>query len=208
MQINIKDNVKELHFLDYWKIIKKRKDVVFAAFFIIVMTTTVWTFVQTPVYMSSTRLLVEKQRPEINIFNNQQVFETYDPYYYQTQYEIIQSKTVLKEVIQQLDLQTKLSGREGELLELEKTLELLRENIEVQQYRNTNILEVIVYNKNRFLAADIANAIAEAYQEQRLSVRKKEVSDAVEKLRDELHKTREKLNESEIALEEIKKRKI
>jgi len=41
MQINLKENVKELHFLDYWKIIKKRKDVVSAAFFIIVVTTAV-----------------------------------------------------------------------------------------------------------------------------------------------------------------------
>ena len=207
MQINIKDNVKELHFLDYWKIIKKRKDVVFAVFFIIVMTTTVWTFVQTPVYLSSTRLLVDKQRPEINVFNRQQALDTYDPFYYQTQYEIIQSKRVLKQVIKDLKLDEKLSPREGELLELEKCLEVLRDNIDVEQYRNTNILEVMVYNKNRFLAADIANKIAEIYHNQRLNVHRKEVGDAVGKLRDELEKTRRNLYESEIALERIKKEK-
>jgi len=207
MQINLKENVKELHFLDYWKIIKKRKDVVSAAFFIIVVTTAVWTFVQTPVYMSSTKLLVEKQKPEINIFSNQQMVETYDPYYYQTQYEIIQGKSVLEEVITDLDLQNKLSPRENENLPMEKTLKILRSNIAVQQYRNTNILEVIVYNKNRFLAAEIANKIASVYHNQRLTVRKKEVTNAVDKLRQELEDIRNKLQESEVALDKIKKEK-
>ncbi|MEW6536049.1 MAG: polysaccharide biosynthesis tyrosine autokinase [Candidatus Auribacterota bacterium] len=207
MEINIKDNVKELHFLDYWKIIKKRIDVVLAAFFIIVMTTTVITFMMTPVYMSSTKLLVEKQRPEINVFNSQQVLDTYDPYYYQTQYEIIQGKGVLTEVIKQLDLERKLAPQDDAPLPHEKAIEALRGSIEVQQYRNTNILEVIVYNKNRFLAAEIANKIAEVYQGQRLKFRRQEVSHAVDKLRNELDSMRESLNESEVALEKVKKEK-
>lgn len=207
MEINLKDNIKELHFLDYWKIVKKRKDVIFAAFFIIVMTTTVWTFVQTPVYMSSTKILVEKQRPELNLFNSQQVIETYDPYYYQTQYEIIQGKTVLDQVIKDLGLQAKFSPKEGESLPMEKAIKVLRSSIEVQQYRNTNILEVIVYNKNRFLAAEIANKIAEIYHGQRLSLRRQEVGDAVEKLREELDDMRNKLQDSEVALDKIKKEK-
>jgi len=157
--------------------------------------------------MSSTKLLVEKQKPEINIFNSQQMVETYDPYYYQTQYEIIQGKSVLEEVISDLDLQNKLSPRDGEKLPLEKALKNLRENIVVQQYRNTNILEVVVYNKNRFLAADIANKIAEVYHNQRLSVRKREVTNAVDKLRQELDDIRTKLQDSEVALDKVKKEK-
>lgn len=207
MQINIKDNVKELHFLDYWKIIKKRIDVVLAAFFIIVMTTTVYTFIQTPVYLSSTKLLVEKQRPEINVFNNQQVLESYDPYYYQTQYEIIQGKQVLSEVIEKLELQKKFAPAEGKSIKMEEAVAILRGSIDVQQYRNTNILEVMVYNKDRVLAAEIANAIAQIYRDQRLKVHRLEVSQAVDKLREELEDMRQKLYESEIELETIKKEK-
>ncbi len=207
MQIDLKENVKELHFLDYWKIIRKRKDVVLAVFFIIVMTVTVWTFVQTPVYMSSTKLLVEKQRPEINLFSNQQVKDTYDPYYYQTQYEIIQGKNVLMEVVKSLDLTKKLSSKEDEDLTYEEAIDVLRSSVDVQQYRNTNILEVVVYNKDRFLAADIANKIALVYHEQRLNVRRREVGHAVSKLRAELGEMRKSLYKSEVALEEVKKEK-
>ncbi len=207
MQIDLKENVKELHFLDYWKIIRKRKDVVLAVFFIIVMTVTVWTFVQTPVYKSSTKLLVEKQRPEINLFSNQQVRDAYDPYYYQTQYEIIQGKNVLAEVVESLDLTTKLSSKEDEELTIEEAIKSLRSSVDVQQFRNTNILEVIAYNKDRFIAADIANKIAKIYHNQRLSVRRKEVGHAVNKLRTELETMRKSLYESEVALEEIKKEK-
>lgn len=203
----MKDNVKELQFLDYWKIIMKRKDVVASAFFITLITVSIWTFVlQTPLYRSSTKLLVEKERPDINLFNQQRP-ETYDPYYYQTQYEIIQGKEVLEEVIKELDLQKKLAPREGEVLEMELAIKTLRDLIEVQQYRNTNLLEVIVYNKNRFLAADIANRIAEIYRDQRLTVRRREVSDAVEKLREQLDDMRQKLNESERELEQVKREK-
>ena len=207
MQINVKENVKELHFLDYWKIIKKRKDVVFAAFFIIVISITVWTFVQTPQYKSSTKLLVEKQRPEINLFNTQQLIDTYDQYYYQTQYEIIQGKEILEEVINKLGLKEKLAPRTDDDFPIEMALKALRSCVEVQQYRNTNILEVIVYNKNRFLAAEIANEMASVYQKQRLTVRRQEVNAAVDKLREEMEDVRQKLNDSEIALEQVKREK-
>ncbi|MDX9702802.1 MAG: polysaccharide biosynthesis tyrosine autokinase [Candidatus Auribacterota bacterium] len=208
MQINMRDNMKELQFLDYWKIIMKRKDVVASAFFITIITVAIWTFVlQAPLYRASTKLLVEKERVDINIFNTQQRMDTYDPYYYQTQYEIIQGKEVLEEVIRDLDLQERLASRSGETLEMETAIKGLRRLIEVQQYRNTNLLEVIVFNQNRFLAADIANKIAEVYRTQRLSVRRRVVSDAVQKLREELEDMRNKLNESEIELEKLKREK-
>ncbi len=208
MQINMKDNMRELQFLDYWKIIMKRKDVVASAFFIIIITVSIWTFVlQTPMYRASTKLLVEKERPDIALFNTVQRMDTYDPYYYQTQYEIIQSKDVLEQVVKELNLQERLSPRSGESLEMEKAIRGLRGLIEVQQYRNTNLLEVIVFHQNRFLAPEISNKIAEVYRDQRLSVRQREVSDAVQKLREELDDMRSKLNESEIELEKIKREK-
>ncbi|MDC0325768.1 Wzz/FepE/Etk N-terminal domain-containing protein, partial [bacterium] len=55
----------KLHFLDYWRIIRIRKTVILAVFLLVVLTTTIITFLLKPTYASSVRIAIEKDNSDI-----------------------------------------------------------------------------------------------------------------------------------------------
>jgi len=55
----------KLHFLDYWRIIRIRKTVILAVFLLVVLTTTIITFLLPPTYASSVRIAIEKDNSDI-----------------------------------------------------------------------------------------------------------------------------------------------
>ena len=50
----------KLHFLDYWRIIQVRKTVIIAVFLLVVITTTVVTYILPKTYMSTAQIEVQK----------------------------------------------------------------------------------------------------------------------------------------------------
>src|SRR6476661_6137601 len=90
----------KLHFLDYWRIIRIRKTVILAVFLLVVLTTTAVTYILPPIFSSTVRIQVDKDATDVDpIFAGKNV-QGYDPFFIQTQFEIIQSKTNLYQVIQ------------------------------------------------------------------------------------------------------------
>src|SRR4249919_102156 len=90
----------KLHFLDYWRIIRIRKTVILAVFLLVVLTTTAVTYILPKQYMSVVKIKVEKDTPDISRMFERPNVSSYDPYFLQTQFEIIQSKKVLHKVIE------------------------------------------------------------------------------------------------------------
>ena len=97
-----------VHFLDYWRVISSRKELILAVAFLVVLTGTVYTLLLPNIYASSSRILVSEDTPEINPFTSYQSVQMYNPYFLRTQFEILTSKPILNEVINRLDL--KMNG--------------------------------------------------------------------------------------------------
>ena len=57
-----------------------------------------------PTYKSVVRVVIEKDNPNVVSFEEIMALEASDTDFYQTQYEIIQSRTIAKDVAQRLDL--------------------------------------------------------------------------------------------------------
>lgn len=174
----------KLHFLDYWRIIRIRKTVILAVFLLVVLTTTAVTFILPEQYSSTVRIEVGKDTPDIAplLFGTQQQ-STFDPYFIQTEFEKIKSKTVLYEVIKNPVLKlretySKRYGSEG-MLSLAEVYGLLQKQIDVRQSRNTSLIEIRVYNEDKKLAADIANEVATVYKNVRLANRMEASSNAI-----------------------------
>src|SRR3954465_14514368 len=90
----------KLHFLDYWRIIRIRKTVILAVFLLVVLTTTAVTFILPESFSSMVRIEVGKDNPDIApILYGAQAQNTFDPYFIQTEFEKIKSKSVLNDVI-------------------------------------------------------------------------------------------------------------
>src|SRR2546422_11173619 len=94
----------KLHFLDYWRIIRIRKTVILAVFLLVALTTTLVTFILPQSFSSTVRMKVEKDAPDIAGIGERNWSAGFDPYWVQTEFETIQSKSILIPVITNLSL--------------------------------------------------------------------------------------------------------
>ncbi|HEY4554636.1 MAG TPA: YveK family protein [Bacillaceae bacterium] len=111
-------------------------------------------FILTPIYQSSTQLLVNQAKSDQPIYNpaeiqtNLQLIETYNV--------IMKSRAILDEVVDELDL--------------DMTTSELDSKITVQSEKGSQVVNVIVQDPNPQRAAQIANKVAEVFQEKIVSI--------------------------------------
>src|SRR5687768_1340963 len=180
----------KLHFLDYWRIIRVRKTVILAVFLLVTITTTVVTFFLPKKYSSAVRMKVEKDTTDIPTLGQQASFGSFDPYWVQTEFEKIQSKLILYPVITNLNLNRKWAAKfkeEGEL-RTDITYLILKGSINVQQERNTSLIEIEAESEDPTEAALIANEIAGVYRKNRLSIREQMSTRGIHTLEEEYKK--------------------
>jgi capsular exopolysaccharide synthesis family protein len=163
----------KLHFLDYWRIIRIRKTVILAVFLLVVITATLVTFILPESYSSIARIKIERDQSDISSMVERGTPISYDPYFIQTEFELIQSEVILGKVIDDLDLNKEWGKKyaNGERLKTSETLTLLKGRIDLRPVRNTSLIEIRVYSDKAEEAAKIANAVAEAYKDHRLKQR-------------------------------------
>ena len=151
-------------------------------------------------YQSTARIRIDRDQSDGPALADQRANPGYDPYFIQTEFELLRSELILGRVIDNLDLnhawggkqlggeQLKAStgksltgaegrkGADGDRLKTWETLALLRSMIELRPVRTTSLIEIRVSSDKPDEAARIANAIAEAYQahrqEQRMALSK------------------------------------
>src|ERR1700693_1837784 len=86
----------KLHFLDYWRIIRIRKTVILAVFLLVVITATLVTFILPESYSSSALIKIERDQSDISgMMERGGASGVYDPYFIQTEFEVMQSELVL-----------------------------------------------------------------------------------------------------------------
>ena len=148
------DEVK-LHFLDYWRVVRIRWPLVLLAFLLVLLTAAIVTYFQPREYQSSVFIEVRSTAENPRIFGqgdpNQPI---HDPQLAPTVYQVIQRTGILYPVIEQLGLQDKWA-RDGRRPSREITYQMLRNKLDVDEVRNTDLLQISVYDGNPQLAADI-----------------------------------------------------
>lgn len=192
-------NEVKLHFLDYWRVIKMRIGLILLTFFLVVVTTSVYVFFLPKKYLSKVTLEI---KPDSNrgvdpLGPTTASYRSYDPQFITTQFQVLQKNEILYKVIDRLDLIPKFSPA-GQKWPKSAIANLLISDMEVQEKRNTSLIEIGIYNTDRQLAADIANTIASVYQESRIEEQQSSVKTALAEIKQELEeqkKTVAKLNE-------------
>src|SRR5512143_445729 len=92
------------HLVDYLRVLHKRRWTAGTAFLIVLASVTTYTFTVTPIYEARTRLLIEAEGP--NVINFTEVIDEQRTKadYYQTQYNILQSRQLARKTIDALQL--------------------------------------------------------------------------------------------------------
>jgi len=95
---------KEINLRDYWKVIRKRRWTIVAFFLIVLVTTAIGTFTMKPVFRGTCTIQIDKENPQIVDFKEIFSMNMWDQDYYQTQYKILETRSLARRVIHSLKL--------------------------------------------------------------------------------------------------------
>ncbi|MEE9165291.1 MAG: polysaccharide biosynthesis tyrosine autokinase [Nitrospinota bacterium] len=234
---------QEIHLRDYWRVILKRKWTIITFFIIVVTTVTIHTFKMRPVYQAATRILIDKENPNVVSFEEVMKLNATDRDYYQTQYKILQSRQLIEKVIKELNLKNSPEflpdPAEEDSFNLLKLMQDMknwlldmitpqntgsqiitdprlkqRENIfnnfssrlKITPIRNSRLVDVSFTGYHPGIITNIANIQARLYIDQNLDIRLAASEDAVQWLNKRIKTLREKVANSEIAVQRYKKK--
>jgi capsular exopolysaccharide synthesis family protein len=111
----------EIHLLDYWKVLRKRRQVAVTFFALVVGIVLVYSFAATPVYRGTAQVLIELEKNPVMTFSEGggAVVQMRDSAeYYRTQVEILKSRAFGDRVVRKLQL-----DRDPYFLELKRKQE-------------------------------------------------------------------------------------
>ena len=197
---------ERLQFLDYWRVIRTRKAVVVAIFLLVILIAATVAFMQSKIYASSARIKVEQEQLTVPVFTDRYT-PSYDPYFLQTMYEIIQSQKILHPVIDKLDLMKVWAerGRPLPARSMDLAFNRLKNQLSVRRYRDTSLIEITVFDDNPQQAADIANTIAIVFEKERLDEKRRKVLKGLDKLKDEVGQQLTRLQAAQAKVERLRK---
>ena len=191
-----------LHFLDYWRVIRTRKVIVFLVFLLVVLTVFTITIFQPKLYTASARIKVESERPTVSLESGRD-YSTYDPFFLQTQYEIIQSQKILYPVIDRLNLR-RTPGSDVEVPQ-DIAFKRLKAQLSVRRFRDTSLIEITVFDHDGGRAAEIANTVAEIFERDRMEVKRQQTQKGIDKLREEVAQQLDRVRLVQEKIERLRK---
>jgi capsular exopolysaccharide synthesis family protein len=189
-----------IHLRYYVQIIQKRYHVVVFFFLTVVFTGVVFTYSQTPIYRSSTKILVEQSEPEI-IIPNFSPTKINNPHFIYSQIELLKSKNVVEKIINNLkqdDIFLNSFNRKKTIISQTKDIifsiftsntsvvvdqnkiyhkkinrikSLLLQNIQVQLKGESNIIGISFMHQNPLVAQKVVQEITKAYMNELLDIK-------------------------------------
>ena len=190
---------KEVNLRDYWKVIQKRRWIIIAFFWIVLITAAVGTFTMRPIYRGTVTIQINKENPQIVDFKEIFAVNTMDMDYYQTQYKILESRSLARRVIQALKLSehpefqprpetpfqkwksntlTSLSSffpsSHKDSSENEKETQLINRflnELKIEPIRNSRLVKIHFDSNSPQLSTQASNTLAATYIQQNLEAR-------------------------------------
>jgi len=119
----------------------------------------------------------------------------YDPYFIQTEFEIIQSQVVLSKVVETLNLNVEWgkSHAGGNQLKTVDAVNLLRRRMSLRLVHNTRLMEINVTGDDPNETALLANAVADAYRKFRWEQRQQLMIHGIQALTEQYQNEEEKI---------------
>jgi capsular exopolysaccharide synthesis family protein len=193
---------REVHLLDYWRVIKKRKWVVLGVLLVVVTVVAIRMYQSRVVYEASGKVIINQQTP-IRLANEQEgvQYPSNDTQYLETQLNVLQSQALARRVIDELSL-----PKHPEFADLAPTPDpdlrdkLLADRflsgLSVELLRNTRIVKVTYASHDPKLASDTVNTLMDQLIVYTLTARFDSTKQAREWLNKRLTELQEKLEET------------
>jgi len=213
--MNIPGQTQETHIYDYLRTLYKWRRIAIVCFIIVVGTVAVASLVMTPVYRATTRILIEREAPKVLNMQELLPIDMVSTDFYQTQYKILQSRSLALRVIQALNLSEnpvfspKKSKKDLMLTKQEREARLVTKFVKilkVDPIRNSRLVDLSFDSTDRQLAADIANMVSKGFIEQNMGWKSETSNEAKDFLTKQIEEQKKTLEESEQALQNYKEK--
>ncbi|MCC7431087.1 polysaccharide biosynthesis tyrosine autokinase [bacterium] len=187
---------QKFDFLRLWYALRRRYWIFISVFFVIMLSTLVHTLQQTPVFQATTTLIIEPNIPKVVEFDNLSSMNyAFLKEFYETQFNIIRSRKVIRQTLEILGLYDLEKDKEG----TDQVEEFLA-NVSVDPLKNTNLVKISVDNPDAEQAAKEANTLARVYIQYNLEDRKTASKDAFTWLSEQISILKSKVEKSEYEL--------
>ncbi|MBW1806141.1 MAG: GumC family protein [Deltaproteobacteria bacterium] len=227
--MNNTETEQTVHLAEYYYILNKHKWTIIASLVVIVTLTMLFTFLMRPVYRASTTMVIEKEQTTSPVTGERLDYESYlsQSLTFNTHFKLITSRVVMENVIKELKLDQPdadenievspwralltqfkknvrlLMGREEKILSPEEKLaqlaDKLKKKIDIQEIRDTRLLNVSVEDHDPVMVRDIANAVVKIYIEFNITNRLKYSQNTLSWMSDQLYEVKKILEDSEQA---------
>jgi len=189
---------REIHLLDYWRLIWRGRWTVLSIFVIVVTLVAIGTFTQKPVYRAAATVEIVPTSRKVSPVADVAELGTAsygwfaEERYFNTQYEIIKSRDVSTRVFDKLDLYNhpRFKGQNDPISGLVRM-------IEVEPVKDTGIVEVSLEGTQPEEVATWVNAIADAYVNRNMDQASQMTSQAVSALLREIAPLKERLEDTQ-----------
>lgn len=191
---------------EYWRIIRKHKWMVIATLVVLVTIVTIGTLMSRPVYRAEAKIEIGKETERVLAGQRIMEVETanvFNPFYLQTQVDILRSRDIARRVIQRLNLagHEEFKSKEFETLpENEKDVRIVNTfqgRYDVSVGRQSRVVAVTFDAYSPKLAAEVANSVAAEYITWSMESRLQGLSTTREFLTKRVGEAREELRKSE-----------
>ncbi|MCF6148013.1 MAG: AAA family ATPase [Candidatus Kuenenia sp.] len=218
----------QVHLSDYLKILKKRKWIIIIFFLAVVSIVTAKSFHDTPVYQATAKVIIENRSSFMEEMADVSKIDSHDESYLMTQYNLLQSRSLAKKVIEEQHLlkefmirqeesDTTNKGTQDEVLESSDSLEeninpaivdWYLSKISVVPLRGTNLVNVSFMNSSPELAVRIANAHVKAFIERSNELQQETSQKALDWIKEQIRSQKNKVILSQREMYEYKYEKL
>ncbi|MBP7950780.1 MAG: polysaccharide biosynthesis tyrosine autokinase [Verrucomicrobiales bacterium] len=190
----------KMHALDYWQVIRNRWGTILLTFLLVCLAALIIVNLLEKQYVGRVKLQVHHDSKD-------PIFERgygggISGTWLETEFKIITSRETLLRVVKSQNLVKKWNLGNDENLAVDR----LAKKVEPQEERGTEMISIEVFSSNPQEAADLANAVADAYEERRKEYEKGRSSAAVDVLEMELDAQEKKAEEKRVAMLGIAKK--
>ena len=212
-------DAQEAHLWEYIYVVLRRRRLVLAVFFGVAALATLRSLLTRPVYEATAQILIERDTPSVLSFKEVAQVDAARDDYYQTQYKLLQSRALVRRVIESMNLlqDAEFGGpRSAEEIEavkasapgasqlMEGAIDAFLRRLKVLPVRNSRLVIVTFESFRPDMAAATANRLSQLYIQQTLEFRYQTSSEAAQWLGQQITEQTGKVEGAERALQTVK----
>ena len=210
---------QEIHLAEYWAVIVKRQRLIAICVAVALMVGAALSLITPATYKATTVLDVEKDKGSpMDIQSSPQSYYSYDPEFLPTQTRLMKSREVAQRVVERLNLvsnsefniskvQPGTDAAEAARQIVPRIAASIQTGVEIAPVRGTNLVELSYVARSPKLAADIANAVADAYIDWNLEAKFAVVGQASQFLTAQIEQLKSEIDQKEAQLQAYSRQK-